>query len=554
MTPSKTFPPFALLSVILYALAIPPINFWPLIWFVPMLWCQLIQRDAPLQYWKIYLCSLLFWLTTTFWVCFPHPLTSLGWLALSGYLACYLPLFIGVSRVIVHRWKLPVFLVAPFVWVSVELLRNHVFGGMSLGALEHAFYRIPILIQTADLGGGYLVAFVIVLVGCAFATMRRAGVTVGICTLFAVFSYGFWQLHTGKEVASREPLRIAVTQGNYPVMLNPPEGWWEKTFQQYIDLSDEVVKEANALRNPLDLIIWPETVFPHPFVAFDEDFVPEKYREDDLSLEQIRQLLDFSLQKSLEPSLELVNRWDTPALFGATTMRFRENQSEETPERLNSAVLVRPVKEGELPDLTPPRYDKVHLVMFGEYVPLAEYLPDDFPLKTLCQTASRGTGPVAIPILHPPTPNPQLYLSVNICFEGLVPHLIRRQVYDLRQAGTEPDLLVNLSNVGWFYFTSEIDLQFAAQVFRAVENRKPYITAANAGFSAWIDANGFIRRQGKRREAVAFVAEIVPDTRKSFYTAYGDLFACTCMILTIFGFFMGRFRLRTPEKSVAAFP
>jgi len=70
-------------------------------------------------------------------------------------------------------------------------------------------------------------------------------------------------------------------------------------------------------------------------------------------------------------------------------------------------------------------------------------------------------------------------------------------------------------------------------VFRAVENRKPYITAANGGFSAAIDANGTIINQGKRQEAVSFISEIKPDRRQSLYTTYGDWFAYGCLILTV---------------------
>ena len=316
-----------------------------------------------------------------------------------------------------------------------------------------------------------------------------------------MFAYGGYRMN---HFTHESPLRIAVTQGNYPVMLDPPDDHWKKTFKQYCELSEAAARQTAKEGKPLHLIVWPETVFPYQLIESGGGTVPEEWEDYD----------------SREIPLLMASRWNTPLLLGASTLLF----TPEREDRLNSAVLVDPKTQ-----TVGPRYDKVHLVMFGEYVPFAEYLPDNFPLKTLCQTASRGTGPVAIPI--PGTDGPA-YLSANICFEGLVPHLIRRQITELRRQGKEPEVLVNLSNVGWFFFSSQIDLHLAAQVFRAVENRKPYITAANSGFSASIDANGTILNHGKRREAVSFISEIRPDRRKSFYTTYGDWFAYGCLILT----------------------
>ena len=529
------------LSVVLYLLAIPAVfcwevNLWPLVFFVPAIWARLVRSETFMQsrfrYTKVYLCSLIFWLTTTFWVCFPHPLTSLGWIALSTYLACYLPIFIAVSRRLTRRHSLPIWLVCPIVWVCVEWLRNHVFGGMSLAALEHSFYKVPLLIQTADLGGQYLVGAEIVLIGCwleqtqTMIANKKRVLTVGLCAkllvVLTILVYGEMK----KSSPQGEPLRIAITQGNYPVMLDPPEGWWEKTYKQYCDLTDAVVKQAAGEGKPLDLIIWPETVFPYPLVEFGEGFVPDQWKDSDLTPEEIQEGLAKEIAESQKVPLAMASQWNTPLLLGATMYSLKPKGEETQQDRFNSAILVDPKTQ-----TVGPRYDKVHLVMFGEYVPFTEYLPDDFPLKTLCQTASRGTKPVAIPIPGPEDREP-VYLSANICFEGLIPHLIRRQVVELRQQGKEPSLLVNLSNVGWFYFTSETDLQFAAQIFRAVENRKPYITAANGGFSAYVDSYGNITQQGKRREATSFIAEVTIFLNGSVYTAIGDLFACLCLLFT----------------------
>ena len=105
----------------------------------------------------------------------------------------------------------------------------------------------------------------------------------------------------------------------------------------------------------------------------------------------------------------------------------------------------------------------------------------------------------------------------SICFENTVPHLIRRQVRDLRAQGTPPDLLVTITNDGWFWGSSLLDLHLACGAFRAIETRLPALIAANTGFSAWIDDCGRIRSQGPRRQEGVVVAEVIPTARSSLY-------------------------------------
>ena len=105
-----------------------------------------------------------------------------------------------------------------------------------------------------------------------------------------------------------------------------------------------------------------------------------------------------------------------------------------------------------------------------------------------------------------------------------MPHLIRHQVLELRERGEEPDVLVNLTNDGWFWGSSELDLHFMCGVFRAVECRKPLLIAANTGFSAWIDADGRVRKQGPRRsgDPAATEAVILAESRPGIATASTD--------------------------------
>ena len=120
-------------------------------------------------------------------------------------------------------------------------------------------------------------------------------------------------------------------------------------------------------------------------------------------------------------------------------------------------------------------------------------------------------------------------IAPNICYETVLPQVIRRQVNTLAAEGREPDILVNLTNDGWFWGSSELDMHLVCGVFRAVECRKPLLVAANTGFSAWIDSDGDIRQQGPRRDTAILLAQPRLDHRRSWYLAHGDWLAGVCL-------------------------
>jgi apolipoprotein N-acyltransferase len=178
------------------------------------------------------------------------------------------------------------------------------------------------------------------------------------------------------------------------------------------------------------------------------------------------------------------------------------------------------------------RYDKMHPVMFGEYVPLGETFPWLYRLTPMSGGLDAGAEARSFRL-------GSLRLAPSICYETVIPHLIRRQVNELRALGEEPDVLVNLTNDGWFYGSAELDMHLACGVFRAVECRKPLLIAANTGFSAWIDGDGRIRAQGPRHAEGIVLAEVRPDPRESGYLRWGDwpagICLAACAVLAIAG-------------------
>jgi apolipoprotein N-acyltransferase len=160
--------------------------------------------------------------------------------------------------------------------------------------------------------------------------------------------------------------------------------------------------------------------------------------------------------------------------------------------------------------------------MFGEYIPLAKYFPWVYRMLPMQASLESGKVPTAFHV-------GRLCLSPSICYETVFPHVIRAQIAGLTAAGDCPNVMVNLTNDGWFWGSSELDMHLACGVFRAIECRKPLLIAANTGFSAWIDGDGHILRQGKRRTPDVLIADVQADDRYSPYLRYGDLPAGICL-------------------------
>ncbi len=520
-----------------YWAALPPVGLWGLAFAVPIFWSILIRQpngvdgSPPLKIRYIYMAAFVFWLLSIWWIACPHPLTTLGLIALAAYLSIYWPLFYATSRVAVHRWRIPVIVALPICWAGCEFLRNHLLGGFSFCSLEHALFRQTKFLQIADIGGQYLVGMMLMAVGGGIGALwpvrdfrndpednvpdvRRPTVSafvqsvLALLILLATANYGI-DLHIEK---GQGDLRIAALQGNIPVALPITAEFETDVFHQYLRLAGDAVAEARKKGEPLDLIVWPETVCPIKIFEFRNGGKPEDIDSTEEDVAANHANLDM-----------LARQAGVPMLLGLSKYVF---EGKPMPRyRLNSALYVDPSR-----DETGPRYDKVHLVMFGEYIPFSSYLSDDFFLKTICVEATPGDGPVAIPL----GTGGKYHAAVNICFESTIPHLIRDQVLALQRQGTPANLLINISNDGWFRFSRQIDQHLATHVFRAIENRLPSVTATNGGFSAIIDCNGNIRKIGDRRAAQAVVGNVRIEPHAPLYHKIGDQpYFCCAVILFV---------------------
>jgi apolipoprotein N-acyltransferase len=523
-----------LLSSLLMFVSLPPFDLWPLAWVAPVPWLLLARQEklgGRRPYRALWIAGFAFWLAAIHWLRLPHWTTYFGWLALSFYLAFYIPVFIGLTRIAVHRLRVSIALAAPIVWTGLELARGHLLGGFTMGSLAHTQVHWLSIIQGADVIACYGISGLLMLVAaCVARTVPWRGQRLALwpilpasIAVLAAFAYGQWRL-SGEH--TRPGPRVALIQGSVDAELKADEAMAERVMEEYVRLSAAAVREQPNL----DLLVWPETMYRHPWFEFEPNFTaPAEWKRTpqelaDGSREDLRALQAYFGNIIAE---KFGVATPPPLLLGLDAVHISSDADhQEVDNHFNSALFVDPRGEPLL------RYDKMHPVMFGEYIPLAEYFPILYRITPLTGGLTTGTKAVAQRL-------GSFRYAPNVCYETVIPHLIRWQIRQLREQDEEPDVLVNVTNDGWFRGSSELDMHLACAVFRAVEMRKPIVIAANTGFSASIDADGCIIQQGKRRESDILIAGVQLDTRHSFYLDYGDWFPGLCLLavmgLALFG-------------------
>ncbi len=510
-------------------------------WLAPVPWLALVQIDelpGRRPYGSLYLAGLTFWLLAIHWIRLPHPMLYLGWFALSAYLAVYVPVFVWISRVAVHRLAVPLWLAAPIVWTGLELARAHLLTGFLMASLAHTQVNWAALIQISDIVGEYGVDFVVMLTAACITNAFRiptwlfrestsdprskpfsclAELMPAALVLSATLGYGYSRLaqaeRTAKEFRPLGP-RLALIQGNSLAEWKADPNRERQIMDEYMSLSEKAIAKSHEVGDgrPVDLVVWPETMFRTPLIRFDRDYkVPPEATQ---TPEELASYGPHDLAA-------VVSRLSTPVLVGVDRIHYRASavgeSNEPPPLFYNSAVLVG--RDRKIVGT----YDKVHRVMFGEYIPFADWMPFLYRLTPLTGGIEAGAGPKALRL------DATYCFAPNICYETAIPHVIRRQVATLEGRNEYPDVLVNLTNDAWYWGSSELDMHLACGVFRAVETRLPLVVAANGGISAWIDHLGRVRAKSPRQKSDFILADIEPSGMRSWYMRFGDWFSGLCL-------------------------
>jgi len=481
-------------SSILLILSFPKFNIEILAWlgFVPLFFA-LKDKSKGQAFLLSYLCGVIFWLGTIYWLV---HVTLAGTILLILYLALYFAIFGLVIRPCT-RHSTPYSLVfIPSVWVLLEYLRGHLLTGFPWALLGHSQYLNLPVIQIADISGAWGVSFLLMAVNVAIVEIiwswirglwPRLRITVILLSsfLFLTLFYGYFRLSQHAAPETQSPIRISVIQGNIPQELKWNPGAKDYIVNKYLGLS------AQAAKDRPDLIIWPEAALS---VILEEE---------PIFFEQVK---DFA------------RGTNTPLLLGAVTLRDNLYY--------NSALLVS--GSGE----TTSRYDKLHLVPFGEYIPLKNVFPF---LETVVPIGDITAGK-NYTIFQIPNSKITNRFAVLICFEDLFPELSREFIK--RGAG----FLINITNDAWYKKTSAAHQHLQASVLRAVENRRLLVRVANTGVSGFIAPSGKIislvqDKNGRDIFVDGYKTEEIAAQKKtlSFYSRYGDIFPVLCFLFVSCG-------------------
>jgi apolipoprotein N-acyltransferase len=495
---------FAILSGLLLTGSFPRISFDPLAWFalVPLLFAM--TDLSPNQSFRmglltglVHYLTLLFWLVPTMktyghlplYLCVPVLILF------SFYLALYIGIFGAVLTQFCSKPASCIFMV-PTLWVSIEYTRSFLFSGFPWGFLGYSQFNNLHLIQISDLTGPYGVSFLIAFANAVFfltclylgkKKWRARAVTgrhplVSIFALALVFTiiwtYGEWRMKSVDKLVSTSPsAKVTIVQGNISQAEKWDPAFQETTTKKYIDLS------LSAKTDQADIVIWPETATPFYFL----------YNTDMSAL----------LKKGIRNT-------GTHFLIGSPSFVRGKNNI----EYYNSAYMINP--DGEVAD----KYDKVHLVPFGEYVPFKKWLP--FLGKIVEQVGDFRPGKKGKTIEWK-----EHKIGVQICYEIIFPNLSRAL------AKNNAALLANITNDAWFGKTGAPYQHFSMAVFRAVENRRTLARSANTGISGFIDPVGRIIASTPLFQESTLTRTIPLIQTKTFYTRFGDLFAGVCMAATL---------------------
>lgn len=503
----------SMVTALLLVLAMPGrFGWWPLLFvaLVPLL--VFITGKGPRTSFSAgLLTGFFFHVGMLYWIVIvlgrygglPPALSVPAVLLLSLYMGMYTAVFAGLISFLGSREKdrgnaIRFLFAAPFLWVGLDWLRSILFSGFPWMDLGYGLYSQPVLLQLADLGGHHLITFVLIMINglvlFAVNLLRhdnsgkkmhkiRSAVSLAVVFLFLATGYSVFRYRHFSRLSETSPrFQVTVAQGN----IAQDEKWTPamkaSTLDVYRRLSGEAVDRSRS-----SLVVWPETALP---------FFPVN-----------------------DPLFSTVSGWAASRgvwlLTGAPYFEIASDLQRSFKNAVvyfNSALLISP--GGKIAG----RYDKQHLVPFGEYVPLRKLL---FFLEPLVESVGNfSSGSSGAPLTAG-----EIKLGVLICYESIFPALAREE------AAAGANVLVNITNDAWYGRSSAPYQSFAMAVLRAVENRRSLVRAANTGISGFVDPVGRVMDKSPIFEALSLSAAVPVLESETIFTGLGHMFAPGCLLL-----------------------
>ncbi len=492
---------WSILSGLLLTASFPPGKLEWLAWFALVPLFKSLENESPSGAFKLgFVTGLAHYLTLIYWIILVlgaygglNIIVSFGVLVL---LCLYLSIYPGLFSVLFHHFhgsRFQVLLIAS-AWVSLEFARAKLLTGFPWCLLGYSQYGHPLLIQVADSVGVYGLSFLILAVNALLYLLfldghsqhkkRLFGFELLVVASLFIFTiaYGSYRFSEySVKTGEKRSVRVAVIQGNIDQSIKWNPVYQKKTIDIYLRLSRSIYKYGP------DLIVWPETAVPFFFQDPNE-------------------LTERVIGIPMESGAQLI--------FGSPAYR-REGGGVRY---YNRAYHITPR------GLVTGFYDKVHLVPFGEYVPLKRFLR--FVHRLVPAAGDFASGREGTPLSLPDLPT-----GLLICYESIFPELSRHLVMK------DAKILVNLTNDAWFGMSSAPYQHLIMCLFRAVENRRPLIRAANTGFSAFIDRMGRITRVGDLFCEEVLIGDVaIGNEQLTFYSRYGDIFVYLLIFICLIHF------------------
>lgn len=524
-------------TAVLLWLSFFPMNWGLVAWFalVPLLALVRGRQATWAAFLTAWLGGYVFFVAALQWTRVAHPYMYGTWVMLSLYCSLYfalaVPLLRGLDRVV------PMTVSLPLVWTSLEYLRAHLLTGFAWYFLGHTQHDFLPLIQMSDLGGVYAVtALVAAGNGLVFEWLCRwdrfreafripasrgsrfgrvAQVAAVAVFLAGSLGYGAWRL---SQDAFTDGPRVAILQCSVDQATRNSRGESKSATTLMFERMQELTKETWTFQPRPDLIIWPETTYPCDWFEAAPETPAGELTED-----------------FLKECAECRELGATYARFSSANILVGLNCTERMPggryQTYNSALMLR--RDGEPVG----RYDKIHCVPFGEYVPMRSYFPWMRVFSPYKHDYSMACGQNRTRFVLPAADGKTYRFGAIICYEDSDPLLARS--YSLADGPDNPpvDFLVNMTNDGWFDGTEEHEQHLAISRFRAVEARRSLVRSVNMGISAVIDGNGrVVALPGStwgesKKVAAAFAATVPIDSRTSVYATAGDWVPRSCAVL-----------------------
>ncbi|MGW8195785.1 MAG: apolipoprotein N-acyltransferase, partial [Desulforhopalus sp.] len=421
--------------------------------------------------------------------------SSLALLGLASYMSLYFVLFCVGARLVIQVFSpVAVLWLLPVLWVGLDWLKGVLFTGFPWMDLGYSLYETPVLLQVADLVGHHGVTFLIVFINSLLFLLLTAKQSLrgwaalllpAVCLFLGAGYYSLMRFEaiTSEATSAGWPsLRVGVVQGNIDQSIKWSPAQQKATVANYLVQTRKLADTEGKI-----LVVWPETALP--FYPPSSDLMESLYQE--------------------------VKRLNVAILTGAPWFEVVDPQKRVV-NFFNSAILLRP--DG----LPGGRYDKTHLVPFGEYVPLKKYLPFLAPL--VVAVGDFSAGKIDTPLVWQ-----QARAGILICFESVFPELSRQWMLN------GANVLINLTNDAWYGKSSAPHHSLAMSVLRAVETRRSLVRSANTGISAFIRPNGLISDRSEIFVTWQGAAEVALLEGLTVWVRYGYLFGPACLAAGIMG-------------------